>query len=256
MIKRLLVGLVLLLVIAFGLGYFYLGTLAKSGIEYGGEYALKTSVDVDSVTLSPLNGHGSIRGLTIANPAGYSGENAFELAVVEVEVNVASVFSELVEINLLRIAQPQINYEAKLGEDNLRALMANLPSGDSAPSASEPSEPGKQVLLKRVEILGSQLSLVTALGSTPITLPDIVLNDIGGPGQGASIAEAAETVISELLASIAAANIPDLEQLKDEVEEKARQELEKIEQDLGDKVQESLGTSVEDLSNRLRNLRN
>ena len=39
-----------------------------------------------------------------------------------------------------RLVQPQINYEIKITSDNLRALLANLPSGDeSAASESAPA---------------------------------------------------------------------------------------------------------------------
>lgn len=256
MIKRLLFGLVLLFVATVGVSYFYLGSLAKSGIEYAGEYALKTEVNLQSVTLSPLSGKGRVRGLSVANPEGYSPGPAISLGAIEVELNLGSVLSDVVEIDLLRLAQPQINYETKITTDNLRALLANLPSAESSQPAGASTASAKQIILRRVEILGPQLKVVTALGAAPVTLPDIILTDIGGEGGGASVTEAAELVLRELLGSIGAANLPRLDQLRDGVEERARAEVDRLESRLEERVEEVLGTEVENLSDRLRSLRN
>ncbi len=257
MIKRLLIGLVLVFGITLILGYVYLGSAAKAGIESAGKFALKTDVRVDSVTLSPLNGHGNISGLSVANPEGFSDANAFSLGSVDVQLSVPSVFEDLIQIDLVRIAQPEITYETTLSRDNLRTLLANLPSSgsDTTPTAAS-AGPGKQVVVKRLEILGAQLRLVTALGSAPVTLPDIILTDLGGPGGGESVAEVADTVLRELLASIGAAQLPSLNQLREGVEQRARDEVERLEDEVTNRVEEALGTSVEDLGNRLRSLGN
>ena len=254
MIARVFMSLVVLFSIILWAGYFYLGSAAKAGIEFAGESALKTEVSVDSLSLSPLNGKTSIRGLSIANPAGFSEGPAILLGAIEAEVD-KSIFGDTVEIELLRLAQPQINYETKITSDNLRALLANLPSGDDGAASESAPASTKKILLKRLEILGPQLAIVTGLGSTQVTLPDIILTDIGGTGGGASAAEAAEIVLRALISSIGAANLPSLDQVRQRVENRAREEVEKIEDTVAEKVEEALGTSVEDLSNRLRSLR-
>jgi len=256
MIARVFMSLVVLFSIILWAGYFYLGSAAKAGIEFAGESALKTEVSVDSLSLSPLNGKTSIRGLSIANPAGFSEGPAILLGAVEAEVDISSIFGDTVEIELLRLAQPQINYETKITSDNLRALLANLPSGDDGAASESAPASTKKILLKRLEILGPQLAIVTGLGSTQVTLPDIILTDIGGTGGGASAAEAAEIVLRALISSIGAANLPSLDQVRQGFENRAREEVEKIEVTVTEKVEEALGTSVEDLSNRLRSLRN
>ena len=258
MIARIFMALVLLFSIALWAGYYYLGSAAKAGIEFAGEAAFKTEVRVESVTLSPLNGKSSIRGLSIANPAGYSEGPAIALGAIEATVNLGSLFDDTIEIELLRLAQPQINYETKITRDNLRALLANLPSRDAGSASGDGSavDSAKRVLLRRVEILGPQLTVSAAVGSTQVILPDIILTDIGGEDGGASIAAAAEVVIRELLSSIGAANLPSLDQVRQGVEDRAREEAEKIEDQITEKVEEALGTSLDDLGNRLRNLRN
>ncbi len=94
MIARIFMALVLLFSIALWAGYYYLGSAAKAGIEFAGEAAFKTEVRVESVTLSPLNGKSSIRGLSIANPAGYSEGPAIALGAIEATVNLGSLFDD------------------------------------------------------------------------------------------------------------------------------------------------------------------
>ena len=48
-----------------------------------------------------------------------------------------------------RLVQPQINYEIKITSDNLRALLANLPSGDEG-AASESAETVLRALLNSI----------------------------------------------------------------------------------------------------------
>lgn len=258
MVARIFMTFVLLISIVLWAGYYYLGSAAKAGIEFAGQSAFKTEVRVDSVTLSPLTGESSIRGLSIANPAGFSEGPAIALGAVEARVNLASIFDDTIEIELLRLAQPQINYETKITRDNLRALLANLPRSDAGSESEEEAatDSAKKILLRRVEILGPLLSVTAALGSTQLILPDIILTDIGGANGGASIAAAAEVVIRELLGSIGEANLPSLDQVRQGVEDRAREEVKKTEDQLAEKVEEALGTSVDALSNRLRNLRN
>jgi len=96
--------------------------------------------------------------------------------------------------------------------------------------------------------------VVSALGSAPVTLPDIILSDIGGPSGGVSVAEAAGTVLRELIASIGAAQLPSVDQLRERVEQRAREEVERLEEEVTNRVEEALGTSTEELGNRLRGL--
>ena len=163
MIARVFMSLVVLFSIILWAGYFYLGSAAKAGIEFAGESALKTEVSVDSLSLSPLNGKTSIRGLSIANPAGFSEGPAILLGAIEAEVD-KSIFGDTVEIELLRLAQPQINYETKITSDNLRALLANLPSGDDGAASESAPASTKKILLKRLEILGATVGDCNGLG--------------------------------------------------------------------------------------------
>ena len=91
-----------------------------------GSSVLGTAVTVDSVSLSPLSGQGSISGLRVANPEGFESQYAFELDSVLVSIDVNSVFTDAAEIESIVIMQPVITYETKIASDNIRTLLDNL----------------------------------------------------------------------------------------------------------------------------------
>ena len=68
MIKKTLIFVFFLLLLAGGGLFFYLDSIVKSGIEVVGSNLLGTAVTVDSVSLSPLSGQGSISGCELRTP--------------------------------------------------------------------------------------------------------------------------------------------------------------------------------------------
>lgn len=249
MIKKILLLLVTLVIVVGAGSYFYFDSIVKSGIEVIGSRVLGTEVAVSSVSLSPLTGSGNISDLSIANPEGFNADYIFELGFVSININPSSVFSDVIEIDSITIAQPVITYETRITTDNVRTLLANLP--DTGGAANEPasaSDTGKKVIIRELQILNSQLNLSAGVVSAPIQLPDIVLHDIGGEGQAASIAEALRVVLTALRGSILDANLPSMDILRDSIESSV--------QDTVDQAGQAIDSAVENLGNRLRSLGN
>ena len=252
MIRKLLFSLILLLVIVGGVVFFYFDSIIKSGIEVVGSQVLGTSVTVSSVSVSPLGGSGSIRGLNIANPPGYQSDNAFQLGEVEVILNVGSVFSDVIEIESVRIVQPDITYETRITTDNIRSLMQNLPSAGSSEAESGGEGSSKQLIIRDFQILDPQLNLVTAIATAPVPLADIHLTDIGTGGDSVSVAEVMRRVLSSLSTSIVNANLPSVDELRRQVEGRVQDSV----NDAGTAVEEAVDGAVEDLGGRLRSILN
>ena len=70
MLKKLVASVVVLLGVAFAVAWFYLDRLVVDGIELVGTEVPGTEVAVQSASISPLAGTGSISGLTVDNPEG------------------------------------------------------------------------------------------------------------------------------------------------------------------------------------------
>ncbi|MFT4816189.1 MAG: hypothetical protein ACJA1Q_002783 [Pseudohongiellaceae bacterium] len=245
MIKKILISVVFLLLLAGGGLFFYLDSIVKSGIEVVGSSVLGTAVTVDSVSLSPLSGQGSISGLRVENPEGFESQYAFELDSVLVSIDVNSVFTDTVEIESIVVMQPIITYETKITSDNIRTLLANLDEGDVA--ASDPESAGEseqQIIIREFQMVDSQLNFVSALVSAPITLADIEIRDIGTESGTASAAAAVRVVLQELVASILSADLPGLDELRESVEGRIQDGVQQVEE------------VVEDLGGRLRNILN
>lgn len=245
MIKKILISVVFLLLLAGGGLFFYLDSIVKSGIEVVGSSVLGTTVTVDSVSLSPLSGQGSISGLRVENPEGFESQYAFELDSVLVSIDVNSVFTDAVEIESIVIMQPIITYETKITSDNIRTLLANLDEGDAASSDPESAEDsGQQIIIREFRMVDSQLNFVSALVSAPITLADIEIRDIGAEGGSSSAANAVRVVLQELVTSILSSDLPSLDGLRESVEGRLQDGAQRVEE------------AVEDLGGRLRNILN
>ena len=245
MIKKILISVVFLLLLAGGGLFFYLDSIVKTGIEVVGSSVLGTAVTVDSVSISPLNGQGSISGLRVENPEGFESQYAFELDSVLVSIDVSSVFTDAAEIESIVIMQPIITYETKITSDNIRTLLDNLDEGDAASSDSESAEDsGQQIVIREFRMVDSQLNFVSALVSAPITLADIEIRDIGAEGGSSSAANAVRVVLQELVASILSSDLPSLDGLRESVEGRIQDGAQRVEE------------AVEDLGSRLRNILN
>jgi hypothetical protein len=235
-IKKTLIFVFFLLLLAGGGLFFYLDSIVKSGIEVVGSNLLGTAVTVDSVSLSPLSGQGSISGLRVENPEGFESQYAFELDSVLVSIDVNSVFTDAAEIESIVIMQPVITYETKIASDNIRTLLDNLDEGD-APSSDPETEDdsAQQIIIREFRMVGSQLNFVSALVSAPITLADIEIRDIGAEGGSASAANAVRVVLQELVASILNSDdLPGLDGLRESVEGRIQDGAQRVEEAVED----------------------
>lgn len=143
--NKIILGLVAITLLVIGGGVYYvisnLDMLVKAAIEKYGSEATRTAVRVAKVHISLGGGAGTINGLTIANPAGFSAPNAFSLGEIHLAINTKALTDKKIAIDEIRIIAPQITYEMnadKLG--NLNMLKDNL----LGPAGSSPSATGKE----------------------------------------------------------------------------------------------------------------
>lgn len=249
MIKKAIISLVVLLLLIGGGLYFYFESIVQTGIEVVGTQVLGTEVTVDAVSVSPLSGAGTLRGLSIGNPEGFNSDYAFQLAEVSIALDTASVFEDVVVVDSVTIIQPQITYETRITSDNIRALVNNVSGGSSASTdASESS--GRQIIIREFRMLDPQLNLVAAVVTAPVSLPDIELNDIGAEDNSTTVADALQLILSTLSTSILSANLPNLEDLREGVEEALQEGADELESRLEDTVNDA----AEEVGNRLRSI--
>ena len=84
-------AVVIVLLGALWLLYSSLDFVVKEAIEKYGSQATGTSVRVASVSISLTSGRGTLRGVRIANPPGFSSGDAFAFGEVTLEIDVGTV---------------------------------------------------------------------------------------------------------------------------------------------------------------------
>ncbi len=215
---------VALLVVGVLVALAYLGPLIKKGVETVGPMVTKVDVKLDSAQVSLLGGSGSLKGLTVGNPAGYKSPDAIKLGEASLAVVPSSVFADKVHVKSIAIVAPEITLEGGLKDNNLSKILANVQefSGPSSTNQSASASSQKKLQVDSVVLSGAKVTAsLDMLGNKPLTLtlPDIQLTNLGqGPDgitAGDLTARVLDQVISKTLAAVAEAATKQGKQMLD-----------------------------------------
>jgi hypothetical protein len=167
-----------------------LDALVKAAIEHYGTEVTGTRVSLDSVELSLGDGKGTIRGLKVANPPGFSGGNAFELDQITFVVDLGSIAANPIVLEELIVISPRVSYERNAeGKGNLDVILDNLKKAEGEPSSQAPEEPGgeaKRLKIDRFVFEGGRMKITMPQLKEPLDeeLPEIKLSNVGGADGG------------------------------------------------------------------------
>ena len=113
--KKIILSIILLVVIAIAAGVYYvftnLDSLVKAAIETHGSEATQTAVRVDKVNIDLASGAAGLSGLSIANPAGYALPNAFTMGEIRAGIDLTSLQEEPYIINEITVLAPRVFVE-------------------------------------------------------------------------------------------------------------------------------------------------
>lgn len=208
--KVLGLGVVALLVIVLAAGIYLwssLDALVEAAIEKYGSQVTQTRVEVAGVKLALASGTGSITGIQVDSPAGFSRKQLFTLGNVTIAVDPKTVTNDVVVIDKILIQAPQVFYEINdKGLSNVDVLKKNVQqaaAGSSKASSGETKQV-KLIIRKLVIDKGEIDARISALGGKDLSanLPRIELTDIGKQSGGATPAEVAEKIANVLIAKV------------------------------------------------------
>jgi len=210
--RKALLGLGIFVVLVIAAVFLLLSGLDRivaAAIEKYGSEASGTKVGVSSVRIDLKDGKGSVRNLSVGNPAGFSTPDAFRLEDISVAVDTGTVTGNPVVIDRVTIRAPRITCEIdRQGRSNIELLKKRLagasPEGSSGGTGGDS---GKKVMIRQLVIEKGEIEIrVAALPGKPLsaTLPRIELKNLGGNG-GGSPAEIARQVLVPLVNRAAAA---------------------------------------------------
>jgi hypothetical protein len=224
--------------IALWVGLSQLDTLVAEAIERYGSEITGVPVRVGSVKIELSEGRGSIAGLQVGNPEGFSEGEAFTLGAITLEIDPASVTSSPIVIETLTVAAPKALYEMDAkGRANFDVIRDNVKryssASESSKSKSKPKpETGEELRLTISKFRfedGSVTTDIAALheGVAPQTLklPSIARDGIGG-SEGLTPGELGAELLASFTKSVRRA-------AGKAVKSEARRALEKVGGDAG-----------------------
>lgn len=232
---KIVAGLAVVLIVLLVIGVLNLDRGIKVAVETIGPRLTQSEVTLADVELSLKTGEGSLQGLVVGNPAGFSAANAFSLGEIFLSIEPGSVTTDTIVINSIRIVAPEITYESGKSGTNLSQLQKNVSEAaggsDSTATADESGEgAAKKLIIRDLKITGAKTSYVNPLlDGKPIelTLPDIQLTGIGEKSNGATAAEVIRQIMVAINknAATAVANSGALKEAGDQIKKQVEGKL-------------------------------
>ncbi|HPU55251.1 MAG TPA: hypothetical protein PLH97_03095 [Verrucomicrobiota bacterium] len=204
LLVRILIGVVVLLVLAVvGIGIFLDG-IAKRGIETVGPQITKVSVKLDGIDLSPLSGGGTVKGLVVGNPEGFTTPQAISVGSATLSLKPMSLLADKLVIRKIEVIAPEITFEGGFKGNNLSQILANV--NEAAGGTGDTTEETEEAATRKLQvddflIRDAKLHVsITGMGGKtfPVALPPIHIENLGQGPDGITAAELVRLVLSEV----------------------------------------------------------
>lgn len=235
MIKKILLVLLALFIIACVVVYFSLDSIVSKTVKYAintyGPQATQTAVSVESVGISVFSGNAKIADLKVGNPDSFQPPaDAFTLGEISVALDPASLLSDTIVIKEITIKEAEFNYITKtFTSSNLQTILDNVKdfSGQAqsapatttpAPASDTPAAPpeaaqGKKFVIHKVTVEGATANATVLGQSIKVKIPDIHLDNASDTG--INPAQVVDLILTDVLVAV-------IEQVTKQVEEIAK----------------------------------
>ncbi len=147
-LRVIVLAILILVVIAVVAVNLFVDRAVKVGIETAATKTLNVGVSVSDVDLSIMAGKLTLKNLLINNPPGYQHEKLLELKKGEIEVDVKSLLSDVVNIKEIKLDGVNVVLEQRgISGNNLQDVIAAIHSGSKDDETS-----GKKLHIDNLEI--------------------------------------------------------------------------------------------------------
>lgn len=206
-LKIAVLGLVILLIAGYFVVAYALGAVVKTGVNTFGPKLTQSKVELAGANLSPLTGKGSLSGLTVGNPQGWSDGRAFYLGRISLDVEPGSVFGETVVINEIVIDAPEFNYETRILSSNIKDLLKNIESYTGAGGPEPAAKDGKprRFIVKKFLLTNGKATVGLGANAIAVKLPTITLTDLGTNVGGHTAGQMGGVILKEVLGQVVVA---------------------------------------------------
>jgi len=174
-----------ILVVVVLLALFLVGnTVIKTGVEVAGTKALGVPVTVKNINLSIFRGKVMIQGLVVKNPPGYANDTLLELGEAVVSLDIGSLMSDTIKIQLVKLDGTKVTMEQKGLTNNLKEILDKLPKGAEEEAKAEPKGKSKNLNITRLEITNTnvKVKLLPVPGKSDtvsMNIDPIIMTDLG-----------------------------------------------------------------------------
>ncbi|MET0262580.1 MAG: hypothetical protein ABW223_06765, partial [Rariglobus sp.] len=201
----------LLALVAIGLfiASFFLGSIVTKGVNTYGPRITGTTVTLDSATISPFSGSGTLNKLFVGNPTGWKSEKAFSFAKVHLSVVPKSLTGEHVIVNEMHIDGPEFIYETRIVASNIQDLLANIEKNTGGGSGQNPSQQpttdeGKprKFEVKSLRLENAKVTVMAGSNVITVPMPPLIMTDVGTKEGGLTADQLAIQVVRHVLREI------------------------------------------------------
>jgi hypothetical protein len=162
---------------------FFLGAVVRTGVNAIGPKITQTKVELAGASISPLTGRGTLTGLYVGNPKGWSSDKAFYLGKIHVSLKPISVLGDHIIVDEIIIDAPQFVYETKIVASNINDLLKNIEAatGTKDAGAQPVTKSGKPIKfeVRHFKMTNGKVTLGVGAAAIPLPMPDIELRDLG-----------------------------------------------------------------------------
>ena len=174
---------VILLVLIVGIYLFGAGMI-KAEVEKVASSTLGVPVTIKSINLSILSGKVEMKGLVVKNPPGYANETLLELGDGIVNLDIGSVMSNTIKIQLVKLDDTKLTIEQKGLTNNLKEILDKMPKEEQKEPAPKTEKPGKNLTVTKLEITNTnvKVKLLPIPGKSDtvsLKLDPIVMENLG-----------------------------------------------------------------------------
>lgn len=212
-------GVLFLLLI---LAVIFRDPLAKFVIRTCGSSLLGVDVRVEDIDTSLFKGTVRVRGLSVANPKGYSDRKAFELKEFFVKVKIGSLFTSKIEVEEIKVDGLSVNCEGEsLLKNNFMAILERFDKKGEKKKKTEPKKKSEtEVVIRKVAVSNVHVGLFGTdirVGNIDASLVDGVLQttvrnfSVSNPPGKFGKNNAVELQELSLKFNVAALSIPKIE---------------------------------------------
>jgi hypothetical protein len=235
-ILSVLVALLIVIVIAVLVGLRNLDALVEAAIESVGPHVTQTEVTVERVNIELTEARGTVYGLTVANPEGFTQPYIFQVGEVSLQILPGSLTERVLVLPRVVIDGAELYAEhAGVADINVHQMLQNMQRNEDEKAKATTASPDVRFMVEELRFTNATLHLLSSeLGERRLTMQDIHLTDLGDREEGLTPAQLTRAILLPVMGQAR-------ERIEGELRDEARGALqERLEEELSEGERDAL----------------